>query len=203
MKLLLGLIFSYVLGSFPTAYIIAKKMKNVDIRHFGSGNVGATNAARLIGYRAGSLVLLIDVLKGLLPATCIAQICSSGLETISPSQVSCLYGLAAFIGHNWSCFLGFKGGKGVATAAGVFLGVIPDAVLIAGGAWIIVVFATRYVSLGSILAAVAIPVLAIILNKPPEIVLISVLISSAVVYRHKSNINRLIHGAENKLRRRS
>ena len=202
MKIILGLILSYILGSTPTAYLVAKKIKNVDIRRVGSGNVGATNAMRAIGTRGGLIVLVVDILKGLLPVTIIATLCLSGNYDANPLKIRCLFGFFAFLGHNWSCFLSFKGGKGVATAAGVFLGLVPGILLIAGGVWVIVVFATRYVSLGSILSAVSIPMLVIILNKPPQLVILSIALSILVVYRHKANINRLIHGVENKLRKK-
>jgi len=191
MKFFVVLLISYLLGSIPFGYLVGRKRK-VDLRRHGSGNIGATNAFRVLGPEAGFLVLICDVAKGFLPVL------------IANNLFGPFYGvgagLAVMAGHNWSVFLRFKGGKGVATSAGVLLALMPGVVLIAFIIWLLVVLFTGYVSLGSILAAVAVPFIALILHVPWEYYIFAVPAPIIVIIRHLSNIRRLQAGTENRIR---
>jgi glycerol-3-phosphate acyltransferase PlsY len=185
-------IAAYLLGSIPTGLLLAKAF-GVDIRSTGSGNIGATNVYRTLGRSVGVMTLIGDCLKGLLPVLLAKYL-------HMPDVWLAAVGLAAFLGHVYTVFLGFKGGKGVATALGVFLGVSPLAV---GGALIIfvaVVWWSRYISLGSILAAAVMPILVGLLDRRPPLVLMTVVVAGLVVWKHKDNIKRLREGTENKFK---
>lgn len=191
MKFVLVLLISYLLGSIPCGYLIGRKHK-VDLRRHGSGNIGATNAFRILGPEVGLLVLLCDVAKGLLPVL------------IANNLFGPFYGvgagLAVMAGHSWSVFLRFQGGRGVATGAGVLIALMPGVVLIAFVIWIVVVLFTGYVSLGSILASVAVPFIALILHIPWEYYIFAVPAPIIIVIRHLPNIRRLQAGTENRIR---
>ncbi len=199
---ILLILSSYLLGSFPTAYIFVKLIKGEDIRDHGSGNVGATNAARVLGKKIAVVVFAIDVLKGTAAVTLLpvlfAKITpgSSGFQT----GIYILAGAAAIAGHIWTVFLKFKGGKGVATTAGVMAGLSPVILCTGLLLWIIVFSIWRYVSLASISAAVALPILSLILGKGLDFIIFSCIICLIGVYAHRSNIKRLIQGTENRLR---
>jgi acyl phosphate:glycerol-3-phosphate acyltransferase len=183
---------AYLLGSIPTGLLLAKAF-GVDIRTTGSGNIGATNVYRTLGRSVGVMTLVGDCLKGLLPV-----LLAKYLHL--PDVWIAVIGLAAFLGHVYTVFLGFKGGKGVATALGVFLGVSPLAV---GGAlllFVAVVWWSRYISLGSILAAAVMPILVLLLDGRPPLVLMTVAVAALVVWKHKENIKRLREGTENKFK---
>lgn len=186
------IIGAYLLGAIPTGLLLAKAA-GVDIRATGSGNIGATNVYRTLGRSVGIMTLVGDCLKGLLPVL-IAQRLGMGEAGIAAA------GTAAFLGHVYTVFLGFKGGKGVATALGVFLGVSPAGVGIAVVIFIAVVAARRYVSLGSICAAGAIPFLVAGLDRRPFIIAMSVVIALLVIWKHKANISRLLAGTESKFK---
>jgi glycerol-3-phosphate acyltransferase PlsY len=189
---LILVVCSYFIGSIPTGLLLARAC-GVDIRATGSGNIGATNVYRTLGRSVGVLTLVGDCLKGLLPVLVAKHL---GLA----DQWVAAVGLAAFLGHVYTIFLGFKGGKGVATALGVFLAVSPLAVLVAAGIFAALVWKWRYVSLGSITAAAAMPVLVALLERRPLLVGMSVLIAALVVYKHSENIRRLRDGTENRFK---
>jgi acyl phosphate:glycerol-3-phosphate acyltransferase len=189
---LLLIIGAYLLGSIPTGLLLAKAV-GVDIRATGSGNIGATNVYRTLGRGVGVMTLVGDCLKGLIPV-----LVARHLGLLEPWVAA--VGLAAFLGHVYTIFLGFKGGKGVATALGVFLGVSPLAVLLALGIFIALVWKWRYVSLASITAAAAMPLLVAALERKPAMVAMTVVVAALVVFKHKENIRRLRAGTESKFK---
>ncbi len=195
MPILLALIGSYLVGSFPTAYLLVKWLKRVDVRTIGSGNVGATNVSRVAGLKAGVAVFLVDAGKGLIAARLIAPWAFDVTTTSGPL----LCGLMAVIGHTFPVFLSFKGGKGVATTIGVLSGVIPLVALIYLIAWAICFFLWRYASVASIAAAVTIPLAQIALRQELPNVLLGLSLALLVIVRHRSNIKRLAQGAEPRL----
>jgi glycerol-3-phosphate acyltransferase PlsY len=183
---------AYLLGSIPTGLLLAKAA-GVDIRSTGSGNIGATNVYRTLGRNVGILTLLGDCLKGLIPVL-VARHLEMGDALIAAA------GTAAFLGHVYTIFLGFKGGKGVATALGVFLGVSPASVGIALIIFIAIVATTRYISLGSITAAAAMPFIISFLDRRPLIIAMTALIAILVIWKHRENISRLREGTESKFK---
>ncbi len=186
-------IAAYRIGSIPTGLLLAKVFGGVDIRESGSGNIGATNVYRTLGRKVGLLTLVGDCLKGVLPVVAAYAL---GFNAMWVAIV----GLAAFLGHVYTVFLGFKGGKGVATALGVFLAVSYPSVLIALAVFVLVLLKWRYVSLASITAAAVMPSLVALIDRRPETVAMSVVIAAMVIYRHRENIKRLMAGTENKFR---
>jgi len=189
---LLLLCLSYLLGSIPTGLLLAKAF-GVDIRATGSGNIGATNVYRSAGRTLGVLTLAGDCLKGLIPVLAARHL---GLPEVWVAGA----GLAAFLGHVYTVFLGFKGGKGVATALGVFLGISPPAVGVALLIFVLVLLTWRYVSLGSIAAAAAMPLLVALFERREVPVALTVVVAALVVYKHKENIQRLRDGTENRFK---
>lgn len=198
MEIVLFLVIGYVLGALPNGVWIGKHFKGIDIREYGSKNSGATNSYRVLGPKYGLMVLAADALKGFLPPFLASRCGITGNWLI-------LIGMAAIIGHIFSFFLNFKGGKGVATSLGVFLFLIPKVTLTLFVIFVIVVYATRYISLGSITAAVLLPVFTFIsplkygIGRFP-MMLMTIIIAVFVVYKHKSNIGRLLKGTENKFK---
>ena len=195
--LILALILSYLIGAIPTAYILGKCGPGIDIRQHGSGNVGATNAFRTLGKGLGTLVLCLDILKGVIAVTLIADLCAttSIIERLSMAVV-------VVIGHNWTIFLQFKGGKGIATTLGVLIGlaiksqgVIP-VLLGTLGIWMITFLIFRIVSLSSLIGAVALPVLMAVTAQPIELFFLGVIFAIFIVIRHRPNIKRLLQGQE-------
>jgi glycerol-3-phosphate acyltransferase PlsY len=184
------IVISYLLGSVPTGYILGS-MVGVDVRKAGSGNVGATNVARVLGKGRGALTLIIDVAKGWLPVFA-AQQMEMGLPTAS------LAGVAAFLGHLYSLFLRFEGGKGVATAFGVFLALGPLPSLMSLTVFAVVFAASRLVSLGSMAAAVAAPLSFWLLGYPPPMIATAAFFAVMIIWRHRGNIRRLLAGTEPK-----
>ena len=211
---LLCLVMAYLLGSIPTSYLIGKIFFKTDIRKSGSGNIGATNALRAYGAKVGVIVLAVDMLKGV-AAVLITQAIMSGsyiiaMESMMISGVTMynltvsLAALIVILGHVFSVWLRFKGGKGVATAAGVFIALMPMQLLLALVLFIYIVWTTKYVSLGSIIAASALlatEVISQMLNHYPNIprMVLVILIVLMIIIRHKSNISRLLTGTENKI----
>ncbi len=183
---------AYLLGSIPTGLLLAKAF-GVDIRNAGSGNIGATNVYRTLGRSVGVLTLAGDCLKGLVPVLAAKYL---NLPDIWIAAV----GLSAFLGHVFTVFLGFKGGKGVATALGVFLGVSPVAVLGALLVFVAVVWRWRYISLGSIIAAISLGVIVAFTNHKPELISMTVAIVALVIWKHRENIDRLKAGTESRFR---
>jgi len=192
---LLLIVASYLLGAIPTGVILAKAFAGRDIRREGSGNIGATNVTRVLGKKVGALTLLGDLLKGFIPVWAGYHLVSS-LEVV---EVVCLMGLAAFLGHLFPLYLGFKGGKGVATALGVFLYLSPLVILIEVAVFSGSVGIWKYVSLGSMLAAGTMPVLLYLLSYPMPVVLLSIIFAILIIIKHSSNIQRLMSGTENKI----
>lgn len=196
---ILAILLSYLLGSVPTAYLTSRFIGKIDIRTVGSGNVGATNVLRTLGKGPGAAVLLLDALKGVLAVSLVASCMfdSRGPFTMSLLKVLCF--LAAVSGHIWPVFLRFRGGKGVAASAGGFLALYPPAFLVSAAVFLAVTYSTRYVSLGSLLAAVALPASLVLMHAPKEIAFIGVAAAALVVFQHRSNIGRLLRGVEKKL----
>ncbi len=199
--LMLGVAAAYLLGSMPTAYIFGKVLKKIDIRDHGSGNVGATNIFRTVGKVPGIIVLLIDCAKGFLAVTIIPvwlENFSTGITQDNPNTIY-LVGAAVIAGHIWTVFLGFKGGKGVATTAGVLAGLAPWILLLCLAVFIAIVRIWKYVSLASITAALVLPVSAVIFQKDLFFIIFCAILSMIAVYGHRSNIRRLIRGEEKKI----
>ncbi len=190
-KLLL-IIFAYLLGSVLFGKIIAQ-LKGVDIRSIGSGNVGATNVSRALGKKYGALVFFLDMLKGFIPVSLALSL--YGME----SKTVFFVGLASVLGHMFSIFDGFRGGKGVATAFGVALALSVKIALILIGVWAFVLYKKRYVSLASMVACFLSPVLFLLGGFPFHVVLMALVIALLIVYKHKDNIERLLSGQENKI----
>jgi len=212
MSLLITLILSYLVGSVPTSIIVTRLVKGVDIRTQGSGNAGGTNVVRTLGLGWGALVIIIDAVKGFLASALISQIALGDLVQIlgvslqDAAAVRILAGCAAVAGHVWSVFAGFRGGKGVSTAAGMLLGVAPAEMLASLVVFLVVVAVTKYVSLGSILAAVAFPVTLLIREdlmgaRIPDyltLLLFSTVLAFFLILNHRANIKRLIAGTEHR-----
>jgi glycerol-3-phosphate acyltransferase PlsY len=197
--LVLGFAAAYVIGSIPTAYIFGKIMKGIDIREYGSGNVGATNVFRVIGKVPGIIVLILDAAKGLVCVACIAPMVLFFAPVTRPELYRILIGLSAIAGHNWTLFLKFKGGKGVATSAGVAIGLIPKIFWLGFLVWLITFFISGFVSLASIIAVISIPIFTLAFGEPAEIVIFMCLLCLIIVYKHKPNIRRLARGEEKRI----
>ena len=193
---LIIIITAYLLGNISTSYIVAKRLAGVDIRTQGSGNAGSTNVLRTLGKKAGALTFIGDVLKGLI-AVLIARFIAYGVNL---DNTTCAYiaVVAVVLGHNYPVFLGFKGGKGVATSLGSMLGMNPLVALLCLGFFIIIVAITKYVSLGSMLGIGLSPVIMMI-NHNTKGVLVTLFLTISVVITHKENIKRLLNGTERKL----
>lgn len=187
------LVLAYLMGSVPVGVLLARA-KGADPRTVGSGNIGATNVMRAAGKSTGILTLAGDVLKGLIPVV----LASYGGQ---PRLIVAAAGLAAFLGHLFPLFLKFKGGKGVATALGVFLALNPLAVLISAAVFVAVCLAWRYVSLGSLVGVAVMPVLLYLLNSPDQYLYLSLVIGALIFIKHRDNIRRLIAGTENRMGR--
>lgn len=187
----LAIVTAYLIGAIPTGIILTRLTGGEDIRQAGSGNIGATNVYRVAGKRLGVLTLVGDALKGALPVLA-ADLLGLGTGTVA------LVAVAAFLGHCYPVYLGFKGGKGVATALGIFLVLSPLSVLGAFVVFALVVWKWRYISLGSICAAGIVPLLVLLIEGSASLFSASLFIAGMVVYRHRSNIDRLIKGTENK-----
>jgi acyl phosphate:glycerol-3-phosphate acyltransferase len=194
----LAVLASYLLGAIPTSYLVSRIFAKIDLREHGSGNLGATNLYRVLGWKYAVPVALFDIAKGAIPVLLLAPM-------VSKSELFALAcGVAAILGHVFSVFVQFKGGKGVATAAGVMLGLTPLALAVCAAVWAILVLATGYVSLGSIAAAAVLPVAVYLLEQPvsPQLLWIDTAVAAGVIILHRRNIGRLLHGTENRFRRR-
>lgn len=198
---IIGVVIAYVAGSIPSAYL-AGKAHGVDLRKRGSGNLGATNVVRVLGVKTGALVFIVDVLKGFLPVYFLPMYA----ETLRPELWALVFGVAAIIGHVKPVFLlGRGGGKGVATATGVFLALAFVPMLIAEIVWIAVFYFTRYVSLASLLGAAVLPVAILAWSRDPRsaVFIASVLIALFVYWTHRANIGRLRRGEEHRFVRKA
>ncbi|MCF6137588.1 glycerol-3-phosphate 1-O-acyltransferase PlsY [Pseudalkalibacillus berkeleyi] len=193
MNIIFAIIIGYLIGSISFSYLIAKKIKKVDIRTQGSGNAGATNALRVLGWGPAITILLLDATKG------IAAVLISNWVGVD-SWIAFLAGLAAIIGHNWPIYYGFRGGKGVATTIGVFAILVFIPALIAGGVAILTIVLTRYVSLGSLIFMALTPILTIVMGDYSTIyIILATLIGVLSLWRHRANVHRLIKGTESKI----
>jgi len=196
MLIVVSFIACYLIGSIPTSFLVAKYLKGIDIREHGSGNVGATNTARVVGKLPGLLVLAVDIIKGWICVAIVAKMFIRLGVDMDPQVYALLLGAMAIIGHIWTIFLGFKGGKGIATSCGVFIGAAPNIFLVAFIIWVAVFAWKRYVSLASIISAVSIPVTMAAMLYPPVIVTITCALCAITVYKHYPNIKRLVRGEE-------
>jgi glycerol-3-phosphate acyltransferase PlsY len=190
---------SYLLGAIPTSYLAGRLIRGIDLREHGSHNLGATNLYRVLGWRFAVPVGVFDAAKGLIPVLVFAP-------RVSSSELFALVcGLMAVLGHVFSVFVGFRGGKGVATAAGVMLGLTPAALGVAVAVWIVLVYATGYVSLGSIAGAAIFPVAVLLLDPPAEplVLWLDIAVAAAIIWFHRGNIKRLLNGTENRFGRRA
>jgi glycerol-3-phosphate acyltransferase PlsY len=186
-------LISYLLGSIPTGYL-AGKLRGIDIRSVGSGNIGATNVFRALGRTAGTVVLALDILKGF----CACRFVPAMFEAMPSENLRIVAGIAAILGHNYTCWLRFRGGKGIATSAGVLLGWMPLVLLIVLAVWILVFATSRYVSLASVSAAVALPAVALFADASGRMTVIAALVGALAVYKHRSNLRRLLDGTEHR-----
>lgn len=186
---------SYLVGATPTSYIAGKLGRGIDLREHGSKNLGATNVYRILGWKYAIPVALVDIAKGAVPVL-LARSSSSGWLPV-------VVGGAAVLGHMFSPYVSFKGGKGVATAAGMFLALAPIAVLLAIPVWVICLWLTGYVSLSSIIAVLTVPVwVAVLQPNSPYVFWASVALVALIVFAHRRNIGRLLAGTENRFRTR-
>lgn len=213
LKLAAIILISYLLGSFPTAVVVSKLFFGFDIRTKGSGNMGSTNAIRVLGWKWGIVVQIVDILKGFLAVTVVANLLGNGISFNhfttyfeDMTIVRLIAGVSAVLGHIFSCFVKFKGGKGINTAAGMLLGIAPVDVGIALGIFLVALIFSGYVSLGSIFAAIALPSSVfvrynIFKNSIPGyhyIILFFIGLSLLLIFAHRKNIKRLANGTENK-----
>lgn len=190
---LLGFVLGHVCGSVPSGLWLVQAFHGIDIRNYGSKNIGTTNVFRIVGPKTAVLVLIVDAFKGILAVGIMSYFFHNPLLDVVTA-------LGALLGHNYSLFLGFKGGKGVATALGLLIFMMPKVAVASFGIWLVCVLLTRYVSLGSIMAAIFTPPLAWYLGYPSAYVIFSVLAAFFVVLRHKENIHRLLTGTESKIK---
>ena len=189
---ILTVVLAYLIGSIPSGLILGKLFWHTDLREHGSHNIGATNAWRTLGKRAGIAVFIADSIKGQAGV-------AMGLLLAGTPLAAVLGGLFAIIGHSFSLFLRFHGGKGVATSLGVLTMLMGNVTLIVFAVWFAIVYLTRYVSLGSIVAGFLTPILAALFGYPMEYVLFTVIAAILVIVRHRENIVRLMNGTENKI----
>jgi glycerol-3-phosphate acyltransferase PlsY len=197
-----AIVSSYILGSIPTAYIFGRLLKGIDLRKFGSGNIGATNALRVLGKGPGITVLLLDILKGIVAVVFLGDFFVLRLPFISTDTLRIILGLSCICGHNWSIFLKFRGGKGVATTFGVLLGL---AIKIAGLwlillltilTWLAVFLIARIVSVASVSTGISLPVYMFIFKQSPLLLFLGCILAVFVILRHKSNLQRVLQGKE-------
>lgn len=202
-SLIIIALLAYLIGSFPTSVVMGRMTRRIDIREYGSNNAGGTNAFRVLGWQAGLIVALVDLGKGIMAAVLISKI-RIDPTGISHELVQVIAGTSAIIGHIWTVLAKFQGGKGVATAAGVLIGIFPWAALISIVIFIIMVVTTRYVSLASMTAVSAVPIVLMFLEKfshrqvSMALWCFSIIMSSLILFTHRSNIKRLFEGTENR-----
>lgn len=216
---------SYLIGSIPTSIIAGRMLKGIDIRRFGSGNAGGTNAFRVLGWKAGLTVTLIDIAKGTIASVPVVGFFKlhpiGAFPDMNEIALSLIAGMSAVIGHVFTVFAGFKGGKGVSTAAGMLIGIAPISMLMVIGVFLLAVSISRYVSVGSILAAIAFPLIIAIRkylfdlgagldynffgrwlvhdSLDYHLLIFGGIVAAAIIYTHRANIRRLFSGTENRL----
>ncbi len=195
MTIVLAIVIGYIFGSIPSGLVLVKMACGIDIREYGSKNIGTTNVFRTVGARMASIVLVADVFKGVLAVLLVRYLLESNLH------LELLTAIAALLGHNYSIFLGFKGGRGVATGLGLILLFMPDVCIFSFTVWLVLVFVTRYVSLGSIVGAFITPIVAYMRGYPAELVLFALAACVFVIVRHYENMKRLIAGTETKIKK--
>ena len=196
------ILLGYLLGSIPTGYLVARA-RGVDIRTVGSGNIGATNVFRYLGKPAGIFVLFVDALKGFVAVFVVARLAFAMFlpdrgETAYDAIRVCA-GVAAVLGHNFTCWLNFKGGKGIATSAGVLIALVPTSLVIILSVWIVVFAISRYVSLASICASFMLPFAAWLTHETVAMIAITAAMAALAIYKHKANIKRLLNGTESRI----
>lgn len=200
--MILAYISAYLLGSIPNAYLIGKFVKGIDIRQHGSGNVGATNVFRTVGKTWGSIAFGLDVLKGFLASAVLANFFSESLS-FQFGIFQLLLGITTILGHVFPVWLKFKGGKGVATSCGMFLGIFPTAVLASLAVWIVTAYLSRYVSLASLAATSSFLLWVVVFYRTSDLFPValasSILLLGFIFYTHRTNIKRLREGTENKI----
>ena len=191
---------AYLVGSLPTGYLVARA-KGIDIRAVGSGNIGATNVFRILGGPAGVFVLVVDGIKGFAACTWCADLVLDlfGIPLLDAESQRIVAGIAAVLGHNFTCWLQFKGGKGIATSAGVFFGLAPLSAGIAVGAWAVVFAVGRYVSLASLAAALALPIAVWLTPNCLLLRIVTTVLALLAIWKHRGNIERLLDGTEKRL----
>jgi len=204
---LIAIIFlSYLAGSIPTSIIMSKLTRGIDIRDHGSGNAGATNVIRVLGWKIGIVVIIVDVGKGVLATLLISKLRIDSVP-ISDNLVQIIAGLSAVLGHIWTIFAGFRGGKGVGTAAGMLFSLYSIAGIICLLIFAVVLLGGRYVSVASMTAAISLPIVILILNKlfnhsiSSELLYFAILMAALIVFTHRSNIKRLMRGEENRIKK--
>lgn len=193
MKDALIVLISYLIGSISFSFLLTKYKLKSDIREYGSGNAGTTNVLRVLGKKYAALVLIGDVLKGVIAVLMSRHLASNELSVI-------LSGVAVISGHNWPIFMGFRGGKGIATSIGVFLAYDPSIALICVFIGVVIIVLSKYVSLGSIIGMSVLPVIVYVLGRGKHEFYFAIFVSIVSIYRHRSNIVRLIEGNENKIK---
>lgn len=220
---------SYLIGSIPTSIIAGKLLRGIDIRDFGSGNAGGTNAFRVLGWKTGLTVTILDIIKGAIAAISVVVFFEAHplgpLPDINPIALRLIAGLSAVFGHVFTVFAGFKGGKGVSTAAGMMFGIAPVTTLIVLGIFLLVIFISRYVSVASMLAAIAFPMIIAIRkylfdlgsfknyyfdlfntsvyirdSLDYHLLIFGLIVALAIIYTHRENIRRLFSGNENRVK---
>lgn len=212
LRLVIIIVQSYIIGSIPTALIVSKSFFGFDIRTKGSGNMGSTNVFRVLGWKWGLLVQVADILKGFVAVGLVAYFFDAAMpfQNHTPFEdatvVKMIAGLCAVIGHIWSVFAGFKGGKGINTSVGLLIAMAPVEVAVAAGVFLLLLFASGYVSLGSIVAAVVVPstmafrynILGVQIEGYQILVHSFIVLALIVIYTHRTNIKRLLAGTENR-----
>lgn len=188
--IVLACLLAYIIGSIPNGLIVSRVFAGIDIRQYGSHNIGATNVWRTLGKGPGAAVFLLDFIKGILGVF-------FGYLLVGTPFAMIFGGMAAIIGHSLPLFLGFHGGKGVATGLGVIAFLMPKVTIVVFLVWLAIVLVTRYVSLGSIIAAALVPILAWLFSYPIEYFVFGLLAAVLIIVRHKTNIVRLLNGTEN------
>ena len=198
---------SYLIGSIPAGYI-AGRIVGIDIRTVGSGNIGATNVTRVLGKRYGYPVFIVDFLKGFAAVGMSIMIAKRAQPVLIPSELFGVVGaVACVIGHSFPVWLGFKGGKGVAASAGALFGLMPFVALIAVAVWLIIFYLTRYVSVASMIAALAVPIAILSMmflrqTGGTALLYVSICLAAVVIFRHRSNLSRLVRGTEPRFKRK-
>ncbi len=230
LTLVIILAISYLIGSIPTSIIAGKLLRGIDIRNFGSGNAGGTNAFRVLGWKIGLAVTVLDIVKGAIAAISVVVFFEANpvfgpLPDMNPVALRLIAGLSAVFGHVFTVFAGFRGGKGVSTAAGMMFGIAPVTTLIVLGIFLLVIFVSRYVSVASMLAAVAFPVIIAVrkylfdLGSAKDyyinlfntrvyiqdsldyhLLIFGLIVALAIIYTHRENIRRLLSGNENRVK---